>query len=640
MAHYRHRIFLILSAILTVWAAAPPPSLAQYSLEGIVIESAGLQPSEANKLGSAYTVITAEDLQQRQIRNAGDALRAVAGVNVSRSGGPGQLTDVRIRGAEANHAIVLIDGVEVSTFDFGGFDFSLLSTADIERIEVLRGAQSGVYGANALAGVINIITRKGTAAPQVSASAEAGSFNTRELTANATGGSEKGYFSVSAARRETDGFNISRNGDENDGSKQETVFARAGVSLTPDFRVDGAARFQSNEADVDNFTDFDFLVDDVAGDFNKREQSFARISAELDLFDKRLTTKVFADYFDEAFTGSSFGAGFRNEGDRMHYGLQSTLKLDTPAVFAKHAITALIEQKDETFATGQVEEKQRGQTGMVAEYKGEYFDRAFITANLRRDLNETFEDATTYRLAAAYLLQSTATRLHASYGKGITNPTFFEQFGRTGSFSGNPDLLPEQSIGWDAGVEQAFLGRALVLDVTYFQADLTDEIVNIFDPVTFDVTGVENAAGKSEREGVEVQLTAAPVAGVQITGTYTYLLSSQPDGRQESRRPRHSGGVNVAYSFDDGRGTLNFGALYNGEIKDLGGLVTVDDYVVVNLAAAYRATDAITVFGRLENALDEDYEEIFGYSTAPFAAYGGIKITFAGDQAPLEAAVK
>jgi len=652
-------------------ALAPAaPALAQglTELEGIVIEGASLsgEPADAATLGSATTVITGAELERRQIRHAADALRTVPGVAVSRSGGPGSQTQVRVRGAEANQLKVIIDGVEVNSLSAGDFQFETLLAEHIERIEVIRGPQSGVYGANALAGVINIVTKKGTQTPQVRAQVEGGSLGTYGLSASASGAGEFGYLSIAAARRETDGFNIARTGSEDDGSTQKTIFARAGISPTDYFRIDVMGRYQENDAEIDPF---DPPVD-IVGATNLREQTLWRISAELDTFDKAWSHKLFADYFDDDFVSvdPSLQLPFTNDGERTRFGYKTTFTVETGS-FGTHTVTGLAEHIDESFEgrgneqfsfppffVGRSTIASRSNTGYAAEYKGVFGDAVFVTGNIRHDDKDSFEDATTYRLAGAYVVRETGTRLHASYGKGVTDPTFFEQFGSSESFKGNPALTPEESIGWDVGVEQKLWDDQITIDVTYFQADLTDEI----DSGQTDVDGdgipddtVINQIGTSKRKGVEVSLNAQLTPTLLFTGSYTYLDATQPispifpnpPGKfTEIRRPKHSGAFTASYTFLDKRGKLDLSANYNGEMEDVNfgasEFVTLDDYLLVNIAGSYKLDDNFELFGRVENLLDEDYEEVFGFSSAPVTAYAGVKVTLGDTPAPLEPALK
>jgi len=641
----RSDALLLSSAIAALMAGTATPAHAQVApveLEGIIIEGGTLsgEPTDAATLGSATTVITGEELERRQIRHAADALRTVPGLAVSRTGGVGGFTQVRVRGAEGNQVKVIIDGVEVNSLSGGEFDFATLLAADIERIEVIRGPQSGIYGANALAGVINIVTRKGTREPQVSARVEGGSFNTYGVSANASGAGEFGYLSVSAAQRETDGFNIARTGSEEDGSEQKTIFARAGFAPTDYFRIDAMGRYQSNDAEIDDFPFGSPVPVDQPGLFNLREQRLGAISAQLDLFDKRWSHKVFANYFDDELNGNFLSAGsffpFFNLGERSRYGYQSTAKFVTSDVVrAEHTFVGLIEQTDETFQ-GAFVDRSRSNTGYAAEYRGNFADAVYLTANIRHDDKDQFEDATTYRLTGAYVVADTDTRFHSSYGKGIKDPDFFQQFGFSGNFRGNPDLTPEQSVGWDAGVEQKFFDGRATVDVTYFQADLTDfidsrEVTEGGD--TFDEPF--NREEKSERQGVEITASAQLTPYLLLTGSYTYTDATDADGDEEVRRPPHSGSLGVRYTSPDGRAKLTTDAIYNGEALDIGG-VTLDDYLLVNVAGSYKLDDNFELFGRVENLLDQDYEEVFGYSTAPISAYGGLRVTLGEADAPLE----
>jgi vitamin B12 transporter len=660
----RYHTILHRAGLAAVIGALAPavPALAQAvtELEGIIIEGASLsgEPADAATLGSAVTVITGEDLERRQIRHAADALRTVPGLAVSRVGGVGSQTQVRVRGAEANQLKVILDGVEVNSLDAGDFQFETLLVVDIERIEVIRGPQSGIYGANALAGVINIITRKAAREPRVAVETELGGLGTRALSANASGAGEHGYLSISAARRETDGFNIARTGSESDGSTQQTIFARAGFMPTDYFRIDVMGRYQENDAHIDPF---DPPVD-TPGVINRREQTLGRIAAELDTFGKAWSHKVFADYFRDDFfsinPSSFFAPGpFTNDGERSRYGYLTTFRFDLGGL-GSHSVTGLAEQIDESFAGRGLEQfgfglrptiASRANTGYAAEYKGSFDETVFISGNIRYDDKETFEDATSYRLAGAYLVRETGTRFHASYGKGITDPTFFQQFGSSESFKGNPNLTPEESIGWDIGVEQKFWDNRITVDVTYFQADLSDEITSSFGVIDVDGDGIPddtviNQTGKSQRQGVEVSLAAQIMPSLLITGSYTYLYATEPDGSQEIRRPRHSGALGIAYSFADGRGRINADAVYNGDMKDRNfglfpaPLVTLDDYLLVNIAASYKLDDTLELFGRVENILDQNYEEVFGYSAAPIVAYAGLRMSLGAESAALEAA--
>ncbi len=251
------------------------------------------------------------------------------------------------------------------------------------------------------------------------------------------------------------------------------------------------------------------------------------------------------------------------------------------------------------------------------------------------DKNDKFNDALTFRTTAAYLIPSSATRLHGSIGSGVTNPTFFEQFGFTpATFDGNPNLKPEKSLGWDVGVEQSFFDKMLSIDVTYFRADLTDEILSTFDNVTFR-SSVTNLSGKSKRHGVEIVMKAHPAPNIDITANYTYTKSKDATGAVEVRRPRHIASFNATQRFMDGKALINLGIAYNGKNEDLEFVaatpatrVILDDYILVNLSGSYQINNNVQWYGRIENALDQKYQEVFSYNSAGAAAYSGFRFKF------------
>jgi vitamin B12 transporter len=608
----------------------------------IVVESGdlGLTPVPVERLGSSVTVVTREEIENKQVKHVAEVLRTVPGLSVNRTSTAGSLTQIRVRGAEANHVLVLIDGVEINSTTDGEFDFSDLLVDDIERIEVVRGPQSGLWGANALSGLINIVTRRGDGPARVHASAEAGSFNTRSASLSVSGGGEHAWGSISGSGLESDGFNIADNGTEEDGTRIVNFQARGGLKLHPWLTVEGFVRDMDKRADFDSFG---AAPGAVAGDLAQSvdQEGLETLSNTLatggtltiDPLDGVWKTQLFANFsetdrenIDPIFGNSS------NLGQRTRYGASSTLTLDAPDQSMRHIITGLVEQEDESFEiSSDPIERGREKSSIAGEIRGEYFDQLFLSGALRHDDSDVFGPFDTYRVAAAWLLRQTDTRFHGSYGTGVVFPSMFEQFGFIpGFFTPNPDLLPEESVGWDVGVEQSLLDGRVVVDVTYFEQDLTNEIFSTFfgPPV--------NLAGESERKGVEVSATLRPTDDLDLIVTYTNLDATDSTGLTEVRRPEHAASLSANWRFSEGRGLLSAGVVYNGEMRDVGfdaftfaqRDVLLDDYTVVNLGARYAVTDAIDIYGRLENALDEDYEETFGFNTAGFAAYGGIKFSF------------
>jgi len=624
----------------TAVALAGVPALGQEVLEvpGVVVSASRVAVPDA-AVGSAVTVITAEEIEASQARFVADVLRGVPGVSVSRTGGFGGPTQVRLRGAEGNHTLVLINGIEAGDpFNGGEFDFSQLRATDIERIEVVRGPQSALYGSEAIGGVIAITTKRATPGLSGEVAAEAGSFATRSVSATANAGLEAVDLRLSAEYFDTAGFDISPTGEESDGTEIGTLTFRGAARPADalEFRLDGRLVHRTLETDAQEFV-FGTVVD--SEDFSENREINLRGEGRLDLMDGAWRHTVGAAYTDsqrDRFSGGTLSSG--SEGTRYKVDYQSDVTLTVPDGFAGgHGFTVLAEAEHERFRNVQpffaAADRQRSTTdyAIVGEYRVDLFDRLFLGGAVRHDRFDAFEDATTYRATGSFAIPETGSRLHASVGTGIQAPTFFELFGfDPGTFVGNPDLRPETSTGWDVGIEQRFLDGRVVADVTYFEADLEDEIRTDFAGGA--LTPV-NLPGESERSGIETSLRLRPADGLTLGLAYTYLDAREPGGEVEVRRPRHTASFDADWRFLDDRANLNLGVDYNGETEDLEFAsstprtrVTLDDYTLVSLAGSFAPIDGVEVFGRIENALDQDYEEVFGFETPGRAVFIGARL--------------
>lgn len=610
-----------------------------------IVITAGRNPVPAEKVGRAFTVLTGDELEKTQTRYVADALRRVPGVAVSRTGSFGGLTQVRIRGSEGNHVLVLIDGVEVSGTSSGEFDFGSLQVADIDRIEVIRGPQSALFGSNAAAGVIQIITKGGVRnGYNVTGRSEVGTDKTFLGNVLVQGGGETYDVAVSGAVRGTEGFNISDYGSEKDGDRNLTLNGKGRWDITDDVYVDGNLRFVDRDSDTDD-QDFSWgsptyaKVIDTPSTVESTE-FFGGGGLTWELFEDRFVQKFRGEVASQKYRGETTGGENGSDGKRTHLSYQGTFAFETPQLLSSaHSLTGAAEWERETYrnvypsSASQGLKQERDLFGTVAEYRGEFFDRAFVTGAVRYDQNDSFKNTLTYSASGAYLFPDFGTRLHASVGTGSTNPTFFEQFGFVpSSFIGNPNLKPETNFGWDVGVEQNFWQDRGSFGITYFQERLEDEIQTQFTP-NFESTPV-NLNGTSKRRGIEVSLGLEVIKNLYAKAAYTYLDAKEPSGKQEVRRPPHSGSLSLTYGFHENRGTVFVDAVYNGEMTDFDFSVsptrraTLGDYININVGADYQVTDNLQVFGRVENLLDQDYEEVYGFNTQGFTAFAGFKATF------------
>ncbi|MEO0792554.1 MAG: TonB-dependent receptor [Pseudomonadota bacterium] len=589
----------------------------------------------SKKVGSAVSVVTRAQLEAKKIRHAGEALRSLPGVAVGQSGSFGSLTQIRIRGAEGNHTKVLIDGIEASDTQNNEFDFSNLLTSDIERIEVLRGGHSGIYGSEAIGGVINIITRSGKGPLTAEASAEGGGFETRSVAGRISGGTDLLWASASAQFRDSDGFNQSRVGDEDDPFRNISASLKTGGTIIPGMVWDFTVRNSDLRTAGDGQPFGSFTLQD-SDQTTTSQILLVGGKIRWDLFDGAFTQIVRASHnrTDTTFDTPSFQS--ENTGERSQLAYQGTVRFATPGLIqAKHAVTGLAQIESETFTplstffgfpSADGLERERRQNSFALEYRGEFADTVFFSGVVRHDDNDTFEDFTTWRASVSIPIKGTGFRPHASVGTSVALPGMFEQFGSVlTTFIGNADLSPEESFGFDVGVEYTLPGGKTVFDVTYFKADLENRIQGFGNSLI-------NLAGTGEREGIEVSARSQVLPWLFVGASYTFLDATDANDVDEIRRPKHAGKVDLTAKFDDGRGTFNLAAIYNGEMADdnFGTFpatrVTLDEYVLVNAALSYKIDPRLELFVRGENLLDEDYEEVSGFNTRGLTAYAGIKI--------------
>lgn len=630
-------IFCVSTPQLSAAESAPSEIEAE---ESVVVTASRSGALPLSAVGSAVSVISGVELAERQTRIISDVLRDVPGIAVNRSGSPGNLTQIRLRGAEGNHTLVYFGGINIGDPFNGEADLSTLLAFDIEQIEILRGPQSALYGSDAIGGVISLLPRRGEGDLSFGGMAEAGSFGTTLFNANAGFGEEAVDVFASATRYDSDGFNISRFGSEDDGAEIWSGFANAGFRPFSNLELRGLVRVVDSQADGDP-QDFDFFSPTqgyvIDGDTRTDvDETQAIGSAALDLIDGHWTH--FLSYAWSESTRSSLENGattFKSEGTRAKLSYQSSVFFVTGA--AEHFLTGAIDYTEETYLNVALGtpgpanlERETDQTGYVLEY-GAALGPLTVSLAGRYDDNSRFDDAETWRATLSYRLRDTATRLRASAGTGIKNPTNFELFGYDPtSFIGNPDLEPEESEGFDIGIDQDVLGGKGMVSITYFDSELKNEIYTVYDS-SF-VASPRNRTTTSTRDGVEVSASATLAPDWIIDASYTYLRSEE-NGVEEVRRPESIASVNLTHLFDAARGRATLTMRYNGEQIDneyiysnLSDYVTLEEYLLVNFSASYALSEAVTLSGRIENLFDEDYEEVFSYRGAGIGAYAGIEV--------------
>ena len=601
-------------------------------IDPTIVVTAAREPVRSDLSGTAISVIDRETIEAVGLPQVSDLLRLSPGVSVSQSGPLGSQTQVRLRGAESNHTLVFVDGIEVNDpAASGDFRFETLLSDGIERIEVLRGSQSALWGPEAIGGVVSVTTRvPGSGAP-VFGHLEAGSFGTYRAGGGASLGDESGGIVAQVDHAQSRGIDTFGLGGERDGYENLTLSLKGVAKPSTSSEIGAVVRYTSAESEFDGSDPVTFLRADTLDETRIRGLAL-RGFGQLALLDDRWTHRVELQHLDTDNINRD-GPTYLNRSDAKRF--KATYQSSFEA--GPHRVTAAFEHEkqkyradDNVFFGGTNQRQSREQNSLIGEYRLALTDRFSATASVRRDDNDRFANATIWRAAAAGLLDG-GFRAHASYGEGVTDPTFTEQFGFfPGSFVGNPNLKPENSRGFDAGL--GWGNDRLALDVTWFGADLKDEIVSTFDSVTF-LSGVANASGKSKRNGIEASLEARASDWLRLEASYTYLDAEEGQVAgtariREVRRAKNSGSLTAIADLD--RLTLSGSVAYVGKRGDTDfdtfSSVTLGDYALVTLSGQYRLSQAIELTARVENAGDANYQDVFAYRTPGLAAYGGLKV--------------
>ena len=596
-----------------------------------VVVTANRTPTAKLASGSVISVITSEELSRKQIRFLTDALREVPGVAVSRVGPVGAQTQVRIRGAESNHTLVLIDGVEVN--DPSGaseFDFNTLRAEDIERIEVLRGPQSALYGSDAIGGVISVFTKSGTTSFSSNGIVEGGSFGTAAAAVNARGIEGPISYSIGFSEFSTEGISVApkNNGNtEQDGFDVLNLNAKFGITFSENLKFEFVSRYTKSTSEYDEEGDVNgFLLPVDSDSYTDTEAFSGGFKGVLQTFEGRWEHVLGAGFLDieRDYTASY---PYKLYGSRTKFYYQSNLFFDTSTlVDASHVFTFLAENEVDAqdYDESDVDSESYG---FVGEYKLDLFQRIFLSASFRHDENDLFKNADTVRSTLAYLHQPTNTKFSVSYGEGIKNPTLLELFGGDPEIIPNPSLMPEKSLGWGVGVEQSLMDGRVIVSGDFFENTIKNSI---------DGSGrsAVNASGRNKIEGVELDLAAKINKDLQLGAQYTYTLAQNADGIQLIRRPKHIASVSSDYTCFEGRLKLGMKADYQGKQDDTiwttaydTQTVNLNGYVLANVHAKYRVTESVSLFARVENIFDENYENVYGYANPGLGAYLGVQVS-------------
>ncbi|MEM9938938.1 MAG: TonB-dependent receptor [Pseudomonadota bacterium] len=612
---YKTALLGAVSLSLALPALAQEAETDQTTLDTVIVEGSRLNQTET-EIGSSVTVITAEDIEELGFDFALDAVASAPGVTINSNGAFGGSASVRIRGASSEQTLVLVDGVPVNdpTSPGGGFNFARLDTENIERIEVLKGPQSTLWGTDAIGGVVSITTKRPDEGLGGSAFAEYGSFNTLRGGASIENATDAGDFRLAIVGTSSDGISKA---DENNGNTEDdnyealTLSAKGGVNLGGDARLSADILWTDAESEFDSFF-FGSQGNVSDGDeVSETEELSANTSLTGSLFDGRLENLVLIGYSDikrENFTNGA--PSFDAEGDRTIFRYQGTLNINDMNTLAFGA------EREESNAN----DDDTSIDGLFALYEFKPTEQLTLTGGLRVDDHERFGSETTGRVAAAFNPTDTLT-LRASWGQGFKAPTIFQTtFFCCGATEPNADLQAETSEAFDIGVDFRSPDGKAEAGITYFDQD-TENQINF----SFAVGGYENIA-EVESQGVELYGAYQFTDWLRISADYAYIDAQDGDGNALVRLPEHSGDVTFSVDPD---GPLS-GALlvrYNGEEPNTDG-TTLDSWTRVDVAGSYDLNERVELFGRIENLFDEEYQQILGYGTPDLSGYVGIRLRY------------
>lgn len=646
------------------------------AIEDSVIVSSTRTEARTGETPASAFVVSASDLLRSQRVNVFDALRLSPGVAVMQTARRGGLTSLFVRGGESDYTKVLIDGVPVN--DGGGsFDFADLTTDNAGRIELVRGAQSAIYGSDAMTGVLQLFTHRGsTRAPELEIAAEGGSFAFNRQFARFSGANSGFDYSLSFTHLRTDGR------DRNDDYQNRIATANLGYAFSARTQLRLTARNDNSGLGVPGptarlFPDPDeraerrrittgVRLDDQTTRRWRQSLTFAFSESNYLSFDPAAQDLTKPDTPpDTTFVFNDFASYFNNHQRRRGLRYQSDLLLPS-GLFVSAGVDYDQERAVFDSSFGGRMAPERTNVGAFIQGQLAYTPRLLITAGIRAennrddipanlakvlsDLDSTpytgkvgFGTEVTPKLGAILIIRQSGlqsrrgpTRLRVNYGEGIKAPSLQEAFSPDRFFLGNPALKPERSRNFDIGLEQLFWKDRIRIEGIYFKNRFRDQIAFVGDPLTFEPARLADGRlthlinnDRAAAEGVEIQASWHPKRWLRFDGNYTRLrtsldasadlISSREVGLPLLRRPRNSGSISVLWTgnkFD-----VNFDGVFIGKRRDVGtarldpqGLPIFNDrYAKLDLAGAYRFNSVISMFARIENLLNQDYQEVLGY---------------------------
>ena len=595
------------------------------------------------ELANSISIITSEEIESSQKSTLAGLLREVPGISIAQQGGLGTLGSLFLRGGNANHTLFLIDGVEMNNpgSPNNAYDFGVFQASDIERIEIVKGPQSTLYGSDATAGIINVISKKPSEGIRLSVFGEGGSNNYFRNNISGSGTLNDFNYKVNYGRIKTDGISVIKgSSNEKDAYQNNTASALLGYNINSNFELNFNYRFTNTKSELDQSNQFG---DDPNYYYNYEEQFF-KGDLKTSFFDGKLTQR-FSGYMVKQISSANDEADLSRPNTMSeNYTNANRTKYELINNFSfieNHKIILGLETEIEKAYSNFYSESEFGpyesifptkkaQTNSIyLQDQIKLWNKLFTSLGFRYDYHDQFGSATTFRIAPAYYISSTNTKLRATYGTGFKAPSLFNLYDPG---FGNENLSPEKSLGYDFGIDQYLLKNKFMIGITYFRNEYDD----LFG---FDENFRTINIDKALTEGIELDLRIINFYNFSLIGNYTYTKAidksenSSLKDEQLLRRPENSAFIALNYK-PIRQLNLRLSYRYSGERYDNdfstfpAERVTLKSFSIVDFTANYKIWNGLKIFGRVENLFDENYEEVHYYGTRGQSFYAGISFDF------------
>lgn len=585
-------------------------------LEKVVV-TASREEEPLSEVTTKISVISKEEVQKSGVLFISDLLRKLSQLYLTSNGGPGQQAGIIMaRGATSRHTLILVDSVRVNDPTLGMYNIGNLKVEDIERIEIIEGPQSSIYGSEAMGGVINIITKRGKGKPEITFSLRGGSYGTFNPSIEVSGEKNIFNFRITGSYFKTDGFSALKEGKERDGSKINDFSGKFGFKVSPklNFEFSGKNSYSRTEFDLSPTTENALLKKNVSLFIGKIEYLFfERWKQTFTISQVRSHRKYYYKDFDmfSDYKTLLSGISWRNE-ITYHEVFDMRLGFDY--------------QEEEGKYSG-VYDADRDHFAIHINPKLKLFkEKLILTFTLREDDYKKFGDKETFRVGISYLIPYLALRIKANYGTGFRAPTLDDIYYQDPwGNKGNPDLKPEESRGWDIGFEKTFLNEKVFLEIVFFNQKYKNLIQWVeIAPWTYQPQNI----GKAKIKGFEISSSYKILKNMHLYFDYTYLDTEDRDTKKYLiYKPEHRLGLGLEISFKNLTTLINY--IYTSKrYVDPENVYRLKPYHLLNLSLRYSLNDRISLQGRLENLLNSNYEEVKGYSTSDRVGYLGMSFIF------------